>query len=916
MQTMIIELSKYLIILFMLAYTFECFSVFRYVSEEKRRHIYFRQNIWMFLIQTFAYLALMLTVQEASILFFYLTQLAIMILVIVLFRKLYPHSNRLILNNMCMLLSVGFIILTRLSHEKALRQFSIAVLTLMIGFLVPYFFKKVKIFDRMAWIFTAAGILSLSVVLLFSSVINGAKLYVSVLGVTFQPSEFIKLTYAFAIAGLLYQSTELKQVVISAAVAGAHVIILVLSKDLGSAVLYFAVYFAMLYVASKKLRYYLLGFFFGALASVTGYLLFSHVRVRVVAWKDPIATIENAGYQVSQSLFAIGTGGFFGMGIAQGAPRSIPVVDTDFVFAAICEEFGVIFGICIILVCLSCLLMFFNIAMRFHDPFYKILAAGLSVMYGFQVFLTIGGVTKFIPLTGMTLPLISYGGSSLMVSLLLFSLVQGMYVATSRESHEHEKNRECLVITYAFLCTFLCLIGYLFFYTQFMAPGMINNAYNKRQDLFAKKVVRGDILSRDDELLATTKIDESGKEIRTYPYGALFAHAVGFSTHGRTGVENIVNFDLLTSDIYLGEQIKNNLEGVKNPGNNVRTTLDVYVQQVADVSLGDRRGAVVVSNVQTGEILALLSKPDFDPNLITWQWESINNDTASSALLNRATQGLYPPGSTFKIVTALEYMRENPDTAEYGFDCNGSFSYEGNVINCYHGMHHGHVDFQDSFAKSCNSSFANISTKLNRRKFAATCSDLLFLKKIPSPYSYKQSYVPISDSSSRAEVMQVAIGQGKTQITPFHMNLITSAIANDGMLMTPYVISGYYTAYDKELKTTKPTEYGRLLGRSYAKKMQTMMREVVLGGTATRVRDTYGYEASGKTGSAEYAIDKRKSHAWFTGYAGVEEPEIAVTVIVEDGGSGGEVAVPIAKNIFDAYFGKKQVSGSFDAISK
>ncbi len=913
METMIIEISKYLIIIFMLAYTFECFSVFRYGSEEKRRFVYLRQNIWMFMLQTVSYLALLLTVQDFSILVFFGLQMIIMILVIILYRKLYPHSNRLILNNMCMLLSIGFIILTRLSHEKALRQFSIATLTLTIGLLIPYFFKKVKIFDKMAWFFSAAGILSLSVVLLFSSVINGAKLYVSVFGITFQPSEFVKITYAFAIAGLLYQSTELKQVMISAAIAGAHVIILVLSKDLGSAVLYFVVYFAMLYVASKKLYYFLLGFVAGAVSSVIGYLLFAHVRTRVIAWKDPIATIETAGYQVSQSLFAIGTGGFFGMGIAQGAPKTIPVVDTDFVFAAICEEFGVVFGICIILICLSCLLMFLNIAMRFHDPFYKLMAVGLSVMYGFQVFLTIGGVTKFIPLTGVTLPLISYGGSSLMVSLFVFSLIQGMYVEAREHDREHDrshirdKNRECLLIAYTFLGVFLCLIGYLFYYTQFQAPDLINNPYNKRQDLFARKVVRGDILSRDLDVLATTITDGSGNETRYYPYGDLFAHAVGFSTHGKSGVENMTNFNLLTSDIYIGERIRNNLEGIKNPGNKVVTTLDLYIQQVADVSLGDKRGAVIVSNVQTGEILSLISKPDFDPNDIATGWEEINADTDRSALLNRATQGLYPPGSTFKIVTALEYMKENRNTDLYDFDCNGSFSYDGSVINCYHGMRHGHVDFVTSFAKSCNSSFANISTGLNKRKFIATCSDLLFQTKIPSPYSYKQSQIPLRPSSQTAEVMQVAIGQGKTQITPFHMNLITSAIANDGVLMTPYVIKGIYTAYDDRLTKTKPEAYGRLIDTFYAEKMQELMREVVLSGTGTRVRDTYGYTASGKTGSAEYSVDKTKSHAWFTGFAGVDEPEIAVTVIVEGGGSGGEAAVPIAKNVFDAYFGKNQM---------
>lgn len=417
----------------MLTYTFECFSMFLRKNEEGRKYIYIRQNIWMFCFQAVAYLDLFLTERDAVIGLYFVLQFLITFAVLIICHILYPHANKLILNNMCMLLSVGFVMITRLSHEKSVRQLSIAAFTLILSMLVPMLFKKIRFSDKMTPVFAGIGIASLSIVLLFSGAINGSKLNISFFGITFQPSEFVKITFVFAIAGLLYRACTLKSILIASAVAGLHVIILVLSKDLGSAVLYFVVYFSMLYVATAKIYYYLAGFAGGALCSVAGYFLFSHVRTRVLAWKDPIATIENAGYQASQSLFAIGTGGYFGMGLGEGSPRSIPVVAADFIFAAICEELGVIFGICLILVCLSCLIMFLNIAFRFHDPFYKLLAVGLSVTYGFQVFLTIGGVIKLIPLTGVTLPLVSYGGSSVMVSLFLFSLIQGMYISVKEK---------------------------------------------------------------------------------------------------------------------------------------------------------------------------------------------------------------------------------------------------------------------------------------------------------------------------------------------------------------------------------------------------------------------------------------------------------------------------------------------------
>lgn len=471
-----------------------------------------------------------------------------------------------------------------------------------------------------------------------------------------------------------------------------------------------------------------------------------------------------------------------------------------------------------------------------------------------------------------------------------------------KRNADRDANREIGHITYIFVGLFIVLIGYLMYFTQFRSSDIINNSYNSRQDLLAEKVVRGSILSRDREVLASTIASADGTETRNYPYQNLFAHAVGYSTHGKTGVESISNFTLLTSNAFIGERVKNDIDEIKNQGDTVVTTLDVNIQQAASTAMGDYQGAVVVMNVKTGEILALVSKPDFDPNQINAIWDEVNADSENSVLLNRATQGLYPPGSTFKIITALEYLKENSDTSAYSFDCTGSFQSGDSIINCYHGQQHGQVDFIHSFAESCNSSFANISMTLDKKDFQKTCRELLFNGELPVPYSYRESYVPISASSDTDEVMQTGIGQGKTQVTPIHMALITAAIANDGVLMKPYVISQVENDNKDVIKSYSAQEYKRLLSETEAEEMQSLMAEVVQSGTATRVRDTVGYVAAGKTGSAEYSSNKTESHAWFTGFAPVADPEIAVTVILEEAGSGGEHAVPVAKQVFDAYF--------------
>lgn len=473
-----------------------------------------------------------------------------------------------------------------------------------------------------------------------------------------------------------------------------------------------------------------------------------------------------------------------------------------------------------------------------------------------------------------------------------------------KKNHEksNNANREIANITYLFVALFIFMLGYFMYYIGISSTEAINNTYNSRQELLAKKVIRGKIYARNYEVLAETLVNADQTETRLYPFGNLFAQAVGFSTKGKIGIESLANFNLLTSNAYASERLQDIIEGEKSIGDNVVTTLDVSMQQVTNEALGVYKGAIIIMDPTTGEILAMVSKPDFDPNKINELWEDIYIDTEEGPLLNRTTQGLYPGGSTFKIITLLEYFREQKNEyQDYSFNCTGKFIKGDSVINCYHGISHGNVDLMQSFAKSCNSSFSNISTGLNSNQFRKTCNDLLFNQKLPVSFPYAESFVPISASSSVNEVMQTAIGQGTTQVTPLHMAMITSAIANDGNLMVPYLLQRVEN-YNKDLvKEYKSKSYGKLMTVKEAELLQLFMEEVVQSGTATILKDSK-YTAAGKTGSAEFSSNKTESHAWFTGYACMNEKKIVVTIVLEGAGSGGEYAVPIAKRIFDEYF--------------
>jgi peptidoglycan glycosyltransferase len=410
-------------------------------------------------------------------------------------------------------------------------------------------------------------------------------------------------------------------------------------------------------------------------------------------------------------------------------------------------------------------------------------------------------------------------------------------------------------------------------------------------------------------VLARTVLDSEQNESREYPFANLFAHIVGYSTQGRMGVEALANYYLINTNTSLNNKVANDMAGVKNPGDNVYTTLDVQIQQVADEQLSIYKGAIVVTEVSTGKVLAMVSHPDFDPNEISDIWDDLLVDDSSSVLLNRATQGLYPPGSTFKIVTALEYVRENPNTwKNYSYQCNGSYRSGESKISCYHGTTHGAVNFESSFAKSCNASFANIGMRLDRDKFQQTLDDLLFDRELPLTLTYAESTVEVSADMTDDDMIQTSIGQGKTQITPMHLNMITCAIANDGVLMKPYVIDHVENDAGSVVKSFKPSSYGRLMSSDEAEVLQELMVSVVESGTASKLKGL-DYTAAGKTGSAEYNNVKGDSHAWFTGFAPAENPEVCVTIIVEGAGSGGDYAVPIARRLFDAYFKEKPETG-------
>ena len=477
----------------------------------------------------------------------------------------------------------------------------------------------------------------------------------------------------------------------------------------------------------------------------------------------------------------------------------------------------------------------------------------------------------------------------------------------NRKNKMMEDPKKSLYSTiYIFIGLFVLLMGYFTYYLLVKSEETVNNAYNKRQEVLAERVIRGKILSSGGDILAETINTEDGSETRHYPYGDMFAHIVGRYSKGLTGLEESENIRLLSIDRNSFGNMYNDLVGEKNPGDNVVTTLDVNLQQTAYDALGDNRGAVIVMEPATGKILAMVSKPSYDPNEIDTTWDSlVEDEDTESPLLNRATQGLYPPGSTFKLITTLAYIRRNPDYMGYEYDCEGSIEYNGMVIHCSNNKVHGEMDLVKSFAKSCNSSFASIGKDLDINEFRNTSESFLFNKPLPVAMASNPSIFELKEGSSGVkEKMQTAIGQGKTLMSPLHNIMIAAAAANGGVMMRPYVVDRIESASGRMVKGYTPQEYATVMTTGEADYLKQLMRKVVTDGTAAELKEL-PVAVAGKTGSAEQ--EDKPAHAWFIGFAPAGTPEIVVSIIVESKGSGSEYAVPIAREIFDAYFNNEKV---------
>jgi len=447
--------------------------------------------------------------------------------------------------------------------------------------------------------------------------------------------------------------------------------------------------------------------------------------------------------------------------------------------------------------------------------------------------------------------------------------------------------------------TLLSLLVILFIYLSYLqviqSGFLASHPMNRRNSESSHLVQYGMIVDKNGEKLAYSEKEENGFA-RKYPYGAITAHLVGYDspTYGKTGIESTFNSYLTGMNNELNHLGPIHRLWPRESGDTITLTLDSKLQEAAYKALGEHRGAIVAMNPRTGAILAMVSKPSFNPSTLEKKWENISTNE-NSPLLNRAVQGLYPPGSIIKVMIADAALSEKVTDLKKTINCEGTLKVPPDYVLGESGLKaHGKIDLEEALAVSCNVTFGTLALELGGRKMAKTFERFGFEDALRGELQEVPSQLPNFSSLGNGDLAQAGIGQGSLLVTPLRMAMLASAFANQGIMMKPYLVQKITDVAGNPIKEFSAEEWRVVTSPKLADAISNMMVSVVNNGTGSAAYSSQ-VAIAGKTGTAENPHGD--SHAWFIGFAPADNPEIAIAVIIENAGSGGSIAAPIARGI-------------------
>ena len=879
-------------------------------------------------------------------------------------RMLAPGADPAILPIVFVLSGIGITFVTRLAPTLAMNQ--VTWLFLSVAAMVATLFV-VRNLDELADYKFTIGIVGVVLILLpmvFGTEQGGSKLWLKLGSFSFQPGELAKIAIVLFLASFFAANRELLSVssrrigpltlprprMLAPVLCmwGLSLLIVVFERDLGSALLFFTIFVVMISVTTGRASYVLISVALLAVGAVGCYFLFNHVRVRFNIWLDPFADAQGGGLQIVQSLYSLADGGLFGAGVGRGMPRLIPVVESDFIFSAIGEEMGLLGASAVLLLFMLFAVRGFATAARAKSDMAAFTATGLTTSVCFQAFLIVAGVTKFMPLTGVTLPFMSQGGSSLLASFIIVGLLlrcgdqgtghnvlmSGSGVAGSTvtpalhangvsQVHDALKDSPYAMVSFGmetpesgvlgrvalshrltalvtfFTVLFALLIANLTFIQVIKAGDYQSMPSNNHTIARSAKVQRGAIITSDGVTLAESLKQSDGTYVRSYPAGNLAVHTVGYLSpqYGATGIESTMNSALTGhADHSSWQGALNSLAGIEQPGDSVVLTINSKIQQAADEALAGRVGAVVVLDPSTGAVLAKSSAPTYSYDDLA---AAITGASGNGALVDRSTQALYAPGSTFKAVTLSAALNSGSFSLDSTFDAPASMDIGGAAVTNDGDREYGTLTLREAFAVSSNVAFGQLAVREGADELVRYAKAFGYDGSLGLDFSCVPSVMANPGDMSEWESAWAGCGQpvgehagaNGPQTTVMQNAVVAAAIANGGVVMNPYVVDSVLSPEGTQISKTTPKSLGQAISADTAREVTDAMVSVVESGTGGAA-SLPGVTVAGKTGTAETGsgID-----SLFIGFAPADKPTLAISVCIE--GSNDAEARGVATSI-------------------
>lgn len=823
---------------------------------------------------------------------------------------------------------IGIAFVTRLAPDLAVNQVvwlfvSVAAMVVILG--ISRNLEKLANYKYTLMIFGFLLLLS-PLIPGIGQEIYGSRIWLQIGSFSFQPGELAKVVIVLAMASYLSVNRELLSIFTwrigplrlpdirtlapMLVMWAVSLLIVIFEKDLGSALVFFFVFLAMLYVSTGKKFYLIGGLLLMGVGVVGAFLAFSHVQVRINNWIDPFTDPQGNGYQMLQGLYSMADGDLFGVGIGRGLAEQIPVVESDFIFAAIAEECGLLGGAGVLLLYLSFAIRGYVVAARAKSDFSSLTAVGLTTTIVLQAFIIVGGVTRLIPLTGLTLPFVSQGGSSLLASFVAVGFLlrcgdegtgvhEEMTNATSSLHANSVLGRvslgKRLTTTLIILSAlFALLVANLTLIMVVQAKDYQNMAGNNHTIAKQATVKRGTISTADEVVLAESVAVDSpdgGATTyeRVYPAGDLASQIVGYYSqqYGTSGIENKYN-DTLTGDQNYATwlDVLNAQAGITQPGNDVMLTIDSTIQRAAQDALDGYTGACVVLDPKTGAILGMASAPTYNASDFQAVLDAAARGESETALLNRATQSQYAPGSTFKIVTFTTALENNIASEDTVYPSPGEMEIGGGTVTNFNGNSLGDITLSTGMIYSSNTVFAQLGVDMGAEMLVQGADKFGFDTQFDFDLPLAESRMANPADMSTWETAWAAVGQpvgDEASTGPFatvlEMAMVGGAIANDGTIMHPYLVQGVFNANGKRSFTASNNAFLQACSAQTADRVTEVLEQVVLNGTGVNAQ-VAGTTVAGKTGTAE--TGKPYDDSWFVGFAPADDPQVVVAIVLEE----------------------------------